>query len=413
MGKLPEIYKLLGIKEDEIKTNSKTLFKAMGIKGRNKHNVKKETIDNLISYLYNPEAVFKSLKTSLNPEEYVVVIGDKALNGKQIVVILSPSKEGKGFVFIPSIYERNKFDNFVKSTYLQEKILYIRNKGSELWGQLQLLPRHGKEPLMNNILDKYEIVKKIKEKNIKKEKEGNMNEYIERENVKISELEKEGWKFGKRSHYKGVECIIMENNMGVKKVYVGRSVGVGNVMRDDSAFSKGAINNYYLDKKGPIKNESVIDNENIREMRLVHYNNGNGYVIGSMLDEKDMYLIKNEKAINFENYGKEIYFNIRNEKKYYCLTRENEKWYFDEDFNIKSVKNFLKQFNEGIIDIKGAEKFTFEKAMEMAKWYGDVYINNGWRLYDSGYLHKMGKKPIKGTEKTYNKIMKENKKIRR
>jgi len=42
MGRLPEVYKALGIKDKELKTNGKTIFKALGFEGHNKHNVSKE-----------------------------------------------------------------------------------------------------------------------------------------------------------------------------------------------------------------------------------------------------------------------------------------------------------------------------------------------------------------------------------
>jgi len=99
MGRLPEVYTILGIKDKELKTNGKTILKALGIEGKNKHNVPRETIENLLSLTYNPEAVFKSLSTSDNPDSYVAVLDAKALNQKQIIAILSPSRDGQGVYF--------------------------------------------------------------------------------------------------------------------------------------------------------------------------------------------------------------------------------------------------------------------------------------------------------------------------
>jgi len=64
MGRLPEIYTMLGITDKQLKTNGKMILKALGIEGRNKHNVPMETVENLLSLTYDPEAVFKSLSRS-------------------------------------------------------------------------------------------------------------------------------------------------------------------------------------------------------------------------------------------------------------------------------------------------------------------------------------------------------------
>jgi hypothetical protein len=120
----------------------------------------------LLSLTYDPEAVFKSLSTSDNPDSYVAVLNAKAFNQKQIIAILSPSRNGQGFTFIPSVYERNKFEQFINQTYSENRILYIKDKGSQLWGQLQSLPRHNRKPSNKNILTKNDIVKQFKEKNM-------------------------------------------------------------------------------------------------------------------------------------------------------------------------------------------------------------------------------------------------------
>jgi len=170
MGHLPVIYTAFGIKDKVLKTNGKTLLKALGIEGKNKHNVPKETIENLLSLTYDPEAVFKSLSTSDNPNSYVAVLNAKAFNQKQIIAILSPSRDGQGFTFIPSVYERNRFEQFIMQTYSENRILYIKNKGSRLWGQLQSLPRHNQEPSIKNILTKNDIVKRFNKNILNKEK---------------------------------------------------------------------------------------------------------------------------------------------------------------------------------------------------------------------------------------------------
>ena len=161
MGELPGLYTILGIKDRQLKTNGKTILKALGIKGRNKHKVSLETMENLLSLTYNPEAVFKSLSVSDNPKAYIAVLNAKAENQDQIVAILSPSNDGKGFTFIPSVYEKQNFDRFLSRIHEEQKVLYIKDKGSNLWGQLQSLPRHNSEPYVKSILTKDDVVKRL------------------------------------------------------------------------------------------------------------------------------------------------------------------------------------------------------------------------------------------------------------
>jgi len=164
MGRLPDIYTILGIADKQLKTNGKTILKALGLEGRNKHNVPMDTVENLLSLTYDPEAVFKSLSTSNNPGAYIAVLNAKTKNLEQIIAILSPSKDGHGFTFIPSVYEKHNFDRFLGRIYEEQKILYVKNKGSEIWGQLQSLPRHKSEPSNINIPTKNDIVKQISNK---------------------------------------------------------------------------------------------------------------------------------------------------------------------------------------------------------------------------------------------------------
>ena len=73
---------------------------------------------------------------------------------------------GNGFTFIPTIYEKHGFKRFLDKTYNEQKILYIKDKSSEIWGQRKLLPRHTSELYNKNILTKNDIVKQFREKNI-------------------------------------------------------------------------------------------------------------------------------------------------------------------------------------------------------------------------------------------------------
>jgi len=158
MGRLPEIYTVLGIKDKELKANGITIMKALGIEGKNKHNVSKETIENLLSLVYDPEAVFISLS---NLDKYVAVLNAKTSKQEQIIAILSPSHDGRGYTFIPSVYEKQNFERFLDKTHKKQKVLYIKNEGSQLWGRRQLPPRHNQEPSITNILTKNDIVKRF------------------------------------------------------------------------------------------------------------------------------------------------------------------------------------------------------------------------------------------------------------
>ena len=159
MGNLPAVFTVLGISDQQLKTNGKAIRKALGLEGKNRHHVPIGVIENLPSLTHDPEAVFKSLSRSDNPSAYVAVLNAKAENQEQIIAILSPSKDGKGFTFIPSVYEKHNFQQFIGKSLEEGKVLYIKNESSEIWGQLQSLPRHNPEPSIKSILTKSDVVK--------------------------------------------------------------------------------------------------------------------------------------------------------------------------------------------------------------------------------------------------------------
>ena len=130
MGMLPPIYVKLGLSEGELKTNKMTLLKALGKAGKHKHNVPQNVLENLIGLMSDPLAVFKSSAKSQNPNGYVAVLNAQNEEGKQIVAILSPKSEKHEFSFIPSVYERNKFEMFVKNTLAENGVLYIKDEAA-------------------------------------------------------------------------------------------------------------------------------------------------------------------------------------------------------------------------------------------------------------------------------------------
>ena len=161
LGELPAVYKELGIQDKELKMNTTTVLKAIGRAGENKHHVSNKVFENLVNYVYDPKGVFRSLDGAKNPDGYVAVLNVQSAKQEPIVAILSPSKDGKGFTFIPSVYDKQNFENFLERTHKENKVLYIKEKGNELWGQHQLLPRHNSLPYTTSIQTKSDIVKRI------------------------------------------------------------------------------------------------------------------------------------------------------------------------------------------------------------------------------------------------------------
>ena len=161
MGKLPYVYNAIGISDKKLKTNKRAILKAIGKIGPNIHNVPRDIINNLISCVYNPAAIFKSLSMSQNPNGYIAVF-DADVNGNPIIAILSPSKIDNGYTFIPTIYGKDNFKRFMGETAKENKILYIENVSSKLWGRLQLPPLHNQSSDYT-ILTKTDIVNKLSE----------------------------------------------------------------------------------------------------------------------------------------------------------------------------------------------------------------------------------------------------------
>lgn len=154
------MYTELGLPEGELKTNKTTLLKAIGKSGRHPHNVPQEVLEKLPALVADPKAVFKSSPKSTNPDGYVVVLDATNENGAQIIAAISPNKKGtEGFSFIPSVYDKGNFDNFVRKTAEEGRILYIKEKDSDIWGTLQSRPLHNQSPT-NSIRTKENFVNK-------------------------------------------------------------------------------------------------------------------------------------------------------------------------------------------------------------------------------------------------------------
>jgi hypothetical protein len=147
------------VKDKQLKTNQRAIRKGLGIQKNEKHNhnVPRDVMDRLPELVSDPVAIFKSLSDSTNPNGYVVVLNAMDNKNNPIVVAVSPSKNG-GYSFIPTIYEKERFDKFVVKTAKEGGILYAdKKRGSEIWGQLQSLPRHTQN-LNKNIQTKEGVV---------------------------------------------------------------------------------------------------------------------------------------------------------------------------------------------------------------------------------------------------------------
>jgi hypothetical protein len=158
------VYRELGIQDKELKMNTMTILKAIGLKGQNNHRVPNEVLENLANLVYDPKGVFKSLAGAENPNGYVAALDATTSAQKPIIAILSPSRNINGYTFIPSVYDKQKFENFLERTHNEKNVLYIKEKGSELWGRTPCPPRHNSTPYTSSILTKPDIVKRVFER---------------------------------------------------------------------------------------------------------------------------------------------------------------------------------------------------------------------------------------------------------
>lgn len=173
MGAIPPLYIKLGLPNSKLKINKMTMLKALGKAGRHAHDVPQEVLENLPALISDPEGVFKSSLESTNPNGFVAVLNAVNKDGKQILAAISPNEKGEsGFNFIPSVYDKKNFENFVNKTNNENGIIYIKEKGSDLWGPLQSRPLHS-QSLINKILTKEDFVKDLD--SLKKEELSDMS----------------------------------------------------------------------------------------------------------------------------------------------------------------------------------------------------------------------------------------------
>ena len=164
MGQLPPLYTELGLPQQELKTNKLALRKAIGLltpqelaehKDWHNHNVPQETIDNLPALLSDPVAV---LRSNTKNGSFVAVL-DSEVQGKPVVAIVSPNLRKGGYTFIPSVYERNNYETFLKTTAEKGNVLYWDKNRMSLPGALTRAAIIGNDILIDNITTKEDVVK--------------------------------------------------------------------------------------------------------------------------------------------------------------------------------------------------------------------------------------------------------------
>ncbi|WP_428081886.1 LPD5 domain-containing protein [Candidatus Avelusimicrobium fimicolum] len=164
MGQLPPLYTELGLPQQELKTNKLALRKALGLltpqelaehKDWHNHNVPQETIDNLPALLSDPVAV---LRSNTKNGSFVAVL-DSEVQGKPVVAIVSPNLRKGGYTFIPSVYERNNYETFLKTTAEKGNVLYWDKNRMSLPGALTRAAIIGNDILIDNITTKEDVVK--------------------------------------------------------------------------------------------------------------------------------------------------------------------------------------------------------------------------------------------------------------
>ena len=147
-----------------MKTNKLALRKALGLltqqelaehKDWHNHNVPQETIDNLPALLSDPVAV---LRSNTKNGSFVAVL-DSEVQGKPVVAIVSPNLRKGGYTFIPSVYERNNYETFLKTTAEKGNVLYWDKNRMSLPGALTRAAIIGNDILIDNITTKEDVVK--------------------------------------------------------------------------------------------------------------------------------------------------------------------------------------------------------------------------------------------------------------
>ena len=172
LGEIPQIYVNLGLAKGELKTNKMTLLKALGKAGKHPHNVPINVLEELPALITDPQAVFKSLSTSSNPNGYISVLDAVDKEGKPIVAVISPNEKDENEIsFIPSIYERNNFNNFVSNVIKENGILYIKER--TVLPSLHNAVLQQNTVLTDNILTKEDFVKDLD--SLKKEELSDMS----------------------------------------------------------------------------------------------------------------------------------------------------------------------------------------------------------------------------------------------
>lgn len=143
MGTTPDVLKMIGLPDLEVKIQRKTLGKIM----RGKHAIEPETLKQLPKQLNDPVGVFKSSPHSSNPDGYVVLTELTEFNiennrDEPVIVALHLDKTGEvQLIEVASAYGKNH--QGLQNILNKDKVYYWnKEKGSQLenvhWLQLPL-----------------------------------------------------------------------------------------------------------------------------------------------------------------------------------------------------------------------------------------------------------------------------------
>jgi hypothetical protein len=133
VGTTPKIYLKYKLHDASLNLPVNVVKKAVV----DKHEVSIAIIENLPKLLELPIAIFKSLTEE---KSLVAVVDAQDESKRQVIAILRPVDSGINI--IPSLYGKDNFDNFVKKTIDNEKVLFVdKNKAAENFRpqELQLL----------------------------------------------------------------------------------------------------------------------------------------------------------------------------------------------------------------------------------------------------------------------------------
>jgi hypothetical protein len=184
LGIMPLILLTLCQTRSRLEISDNVFLKAVGNakKELHQHDVPLEQLRNVLLYLFDPEAIFRSLSTSTNTAGFLIVTkivldaGETSRKERRIVIAISSQAEHWSCWKIASIYAHDDFDHLLQMTAEKLYVLYVRDKESSIY-------RKG----IKYATDREGFKKKVKTKEDVNEKWEDYRKEAERE-------KREGWK---------------------------------------------------------------------------------------------------------------------------------------------------------------------------------------------------------------------------